>query len=422
MPETTASQPVPSSDRSALGRVTLATVIAAASGYLVLLLAARDLGAAGYAVFAVFWAAYGMVTGAQNGQLQETTRAVHAAGSKPPVPATHPWRINAAIGLALAGLVVATSPLWSDRVFDEHRWLSVGLLGVGVALFAMYAHLCGALSGSMSWGAFATLLSIDAMIRLIGAVVATVAGLGLAAFLVITVSGSVSWLLVLAISPTARAAVGLPADVGSRTFTNHTVTAMAAALASAVLVMGFPVLIRATGTDDPADALGAVILAVTLTRAPLLVPLNSFQGVLIARFVGAGGRPWSAMRAPLALVTGVGIVGAAAAWVVGPWLLRTVFGSEFHLAGSTLALFTLGATTLALLTVTGAATLATGAHRPYAIGWWVATLASIGLLLLPIGVADRVAVALIAGPLIGMAVHAAGVGLRNRPSRAPSRD
>lgn len=53
-----------SGGRSAVGRVTIATIIAAASGYLVLLLAARQLGATGYAVFAVFWAAYGLVTGA----------------------------------------------------------------------------------------------------------------------------------------------------------------------------------------------------------------------------------------------------------------------------------------------------------------------------------------------------------------------
>ncbi|HQV21183.1 MAG TPA: polysaccharide biosynthesis protein, partial [Gordonia sp. (in: high G+C Gram-positive bacteria)] len=53
-----------------MGRVTGATIVAAASGYLVLVLAARDLGATGYGVFAVFWAAYGMVTGTQNGQLQ----------------------------------------------------------------------------------------------------------------------------------------------------------------------------------------------------------------------------------------------------------------------------------------------------------------------------------------------------------------
>ncbi|MGV9712639.1 lipopolysaccharide biosynthesis protein [Gordonia sp. NPDC003424] len=408
----------------AIGRVTIATIIAAASGYLVLLLAARDLGAAGYGVFAVFWAAYGMVTGTQNGQLQETTRAVRAVadGAGPADHLVRPWRVNVAVGLSLGVVVAASSPLWSARVFTDDRWLSVILLSVGVVSFAMYAHLAGALSGSVSWGAFATLLSVDALIRLVGALGAVVFDGGLIAFLVITVVGSVSWMILLASSPTARHAVRLPGDVPTRRFTVNTVTAMAAAAASAVLVMGFPVLINVTGPDEADTAtVGAVVLAVTLTRAPLLVPLNSFQGVLITRFVDGRDRPAAALAAPLAVVTVIGLVGAAAAWAIGPWLLSTVFGADFRLSGLGLAWFTLGATTLALLTVTGAAAIAVGAHRWYAAGWWVATLASIGLLLLPLGVADRVAIALIGGPLVGMAVHGCGLFLRSRPTAATAR-
>ncbi|MFW0793665.1 polysaccharide biosynthesis protein [Gordonia sp. CPCC 205515] len=408
----------------AIGRVTIATLIAAASGYLVLLIAARDLGAAGYGVFAVFWAAYGMVTGAQNGQLQETTRAVRAAvDAEAPRDATHPWRVNMAIGLVLGALVAATSPLWSPHVFTEYRWLSVALLSVGVASFAVYAHLAGALSGSVSWGAFAILLSVDALIRLAGAVLALLIGGGLVAFLVITVVGSVSWMLLLVASPEARRAVGLPGDVPTGRFTANTVTAMAAAAASAVLVMGFPVLINATSGHRAADTatVGAVVLAVTLTRAPLLVPLNSFQGVLITRFVDGRARPIAALAAPLAAVCAIGVVGAVAAWAIGPWLLSTVFGADFRLSGLSVGWFTLGATTLALLTVTGAAAIAVGAHRWYAAGWWIATLASIGLLLLPLGVADRVAIALIGGPIVGMAVHGAGLVLRSRPTAATAR-
>lgn len=415
----------------AIGRVTIATLIAAGSGYLVLLLAARDLGAAGYGVFAVFWAAYGMVTGAQNGQLQETTRAVRAAvdagsGSPPGddlgIGAAQPWRVNAVIGLVVGALVAASSPLWSSHVFTEYRWLSVALLSVGVASFAVYAHLAGALSGSVSWTAFAVLLSVDALIRLIGAVLAVAIGGDLLAFLVITVAGSVSWMILLGTSGAARRAVGLPADVPTGRFTANTVTAMAAAAASAVLVMGFPVLINATRGDDAETAtIGAVVLAVTLTRAPLLVPLNSFQGVLITRFVDGRARPGAALAGPLAVVAGIGVVGAVAAWAIGPWLLSAVFGADFRLSGLSVAAFTLGATTLALLTVTGAATIAVGAHGWYAAGWWVATLASIGLLLLPLGVADRVAIALIGGPIFGMAVHGVGVALRSRPTPAVTR-
>ncbi|MFW0786614.1 polysaccharide biosynthesis protein [Gordonia sp. CPCC 206044] len=413
----------------AIGRVTVATLIAAASGYLVLLLAARDLGPAGYAVFAVFWAAYGMVTGAQNGQLQETTRAVRAnvesRDRADDGDRARPWLTNVLVGVALGALVAVTSPLWSGHVFSEYRWLSVALLSVGVASFAVYAHLAGALSGTVSWGPFAALLSVDALIRLVASVVAVVLGLGLVAFLVITVVGSVSWMLLLIGSSSARRCVGLPADVPTHRFTANTVTAMAAAAASAVLVMGFPVLINATdGIGGRADAatVGAVVLAVTLTRAPLLVPLNSFQGVLITRFVDGRHRLMTALQAPVAAVTAIGVVGAGAAWLIGPWLLTTVFGADYRLSGSALAGLTLGATAVALLTITGAAAVATAAHRWYAAGWWVATIASILLLLLPLDVQTRVVVALIGGPVVGMVVHLAGLAARSRPAAPATRD
>ena len=379
-----------SGGRSAVGRVTIATIIAAASGYLVLLLAARQLGAIGYAVFAVFWAAYGLVTGAQNGQLQETTRTIRAA-SETRTRLGRPLLVNVGIGAALAVIVAATSPLWSGHVFDQYRALSVVLLAVGVASFAVYAHLCGALSGSLSWSPFAVLLSVDALIRLVGAGIAVAFGWGVLAFLVITVVGSVSWLVVLATSSTSP---------------GNTLTAMAAALASAVVVMGFPVLINVTArADDDSRVVGAVILAVTLTRAPLLVPLNSFQGVLITRFVAARDALLRSLAVPLAAVVVVGAIGAVAAWAIGSWLLTHIFGADFTLGGGTIALFMVGATALGLLTVTGAATLSVGAHRWYAAGWWVAAIACAALLTVPLEVTDRVALSLVVGPLVGAGVH-----------------
>ncbi|WP_238421744.1 polysaccharide biosynthesis protein [Gordonia sp. 'Campus'] len=397
-----------------LGRVTVATVIAAASGYVVLLLAARHLGAVGYGVFAVFWAAYGLVTGAQNGQLQETTRSVRTAGAEG-VGRSRPLVVNTVIGVGLAIVVAASSPLWAGKVFTDERGLSIALLAVGVASFAVYAHLCGALSGTLNWAAFAVLLSVDALIRLVGAVVAVAAGWDTTAFLVITVIGSVSWCVVLATSSTARRTVGISGDVTSGRLAVNTLTAMAAAAASAVLVMGFPVLINLTtnlrGTPDADDTriIGALVLAVTLTRAPLLVPLNSFQGVLISRFVDRRDRRVRSLGAPLGVVAAIGGVGVLGAWLVGPWLLRSVFGADFDLAGIVVAMLTAGATCLGLLTVTGAAAIAAGAHRWYAAGWWVATLVAVAMLLLPLDVEARTCAALVVGPVVGLGVHLIGV-------------
>ena len=62
--------------RGSVARVGVATVLTALCGYAVLYLAARDLEPAGFSVFGVFWGAFGLVTGAANGLLQEATREV----------------------------------------------------------------------------------------------------------------------------------------------------------------------------------------------------------------------------------------------------------------------------------------------------------------------------------------------------------
>ncbi len=229
-------------------------------------------------------------------------------------------------------------------------------------------------------------------------------GWGLAGFLWATVAGCLAWLILLVASPTARAAARLATAGSPRTFLTGTLHSVAAAGASAVLVMGFPVLLKATSGELGAAG-GVVILAVTLTRAPLLVPLTAMQGNLIAHFVDQRHRRLRALVAPAGLVVAVGAVGVPAAWLAGPWLLRTAFGADYQAPGVLLAWFTAGAVSLALLTLTGAATVAAALHRAYAAGWVGATLAAVALLLLPLDLETRTVVALLCGPMVGIAVH-----------------
>ena len=125
--------------RASMARVGTATVLTALCGYAVLYLAARDLEPAGFSVFAVFWGAFGLVTGAANGLLQESTREVRAAGyeTDPKVerkscrPAHPPTAGRRDARDRRGPVVAASSPLWSGRVFAEAHWLSVGLLSAG---------------------------------------------------------------------------------------------------------------------------------------------------------------------------------------------------------------------------------------------------------------------------------------------------
>ena len=403
--------------RGSMARVGTATVLTALCGYAVVYLAARDLAPAGFSVFAVFWGAFGLVTGAANGLLQETTREVRAAGYENraesraevlPGRRTHPPRVAAMVGIGAALAIAGSSPLWSGRVFAEAHWLSVGLLSVGLAGFCVHATLLGMLAGTNHWTQYGALMVTDAVIRVAVAVATFVIGWGLVGFLWATVAGAVAWLIMIVASPTTRSAARLLTPGGTATFLRGAAHSITAAGASAILVMGFPVLLKATSNQLGAEG-GVVILAVTLTRAPLLVPLTAMQGNLIAHFVDERADRLRALIAPAALVGGIGTLGVLAAGLVGPWLLRVGFGPDYHAAGALLAWLTAAAVAIAMLTLTGAATVAAAMHRTYALGWVGATVASALLLLLPLPLETRTVVALLCGPLVGIAVHLAAL-------------
>jgi len=106
------------------------------------------------------------------------------------------------------------------------------------------------------------------------------------------------------------------------------------------------------------------------------------------------------------LITGVGLVGALAAYLVGPALLRLLFGPGYDVSGAILAGLTVAATLLALLTFSGSAVLALGRHASYALGWLVAIAVSAATLLLPIALADRTLLSLVLGPAAGLVAFA----------------
>ncbi|HYO04068.1 MAG TPA: hypothetical protein VET27_20250 [Mycobacterium sp.] len=392
--------------RSSVIRVGAATVISALCGYAVLYLAARDLEPAGFSVFAVFWGAFGLLAGAANGLLQESTREVRQARQTPQSdgPHIHPMWVAVLVGVVAAAVVAGSAPPWSGHVFVDARWLSVALLSVGIAGFCMHATLLGVLAGVNGWSQYGSLIVGDAIGRVAVATATFLVGWGLVGYLWATVAGSIAWLVLLLASPTTRAAARLLTPGTMFTFLRGASHSIAAAGASAILIMGFPVLLKATSADLGAAG-GVVILAVTLTRAPLLVPLTAMQGNLIAHFVDQRERRLRSLVAPVAVLAVLGAGAVLVAGLLGPWLLRTAFGPDYEAGGALLAWFTTAAVAIALLTLTGAATVAAAMHRAYAAGWISATLASTLLLLLPWALETRTVVALLCGPLVGIAVH-----------------
>lgn len=393
--------------------VLVATVFAAVSGYVIMLLAGRRLGASGYAEFTVFWALFFTLVGITNGTMQESTRAVSVAraaraagpdgGSGAAPNGMQPIRAAVGIGAGLAVVSVATAPLWGQWVLPGNELLAAGLLGLAVWSVTVQATLWGLASGTARWPLYAAGIVVDAALRLVVVAAALALGYGLIGFVVATVAGAAGWLLLLT-SPGGRAAAAERVDEDTRAYLGRAGHAMLASAATAVLIVGFPVLLAATSPGSLDDTAGSLLFSVTVTRAPLLVPLTAFQSAVIVYFVERTGTGLRALRVPLAAVAAVGAIGAGLAWLLGPPVVRWV-GDGFDISGPVLAALTAGAALTAMLLVTGSAAVAADRHRGYAIGWWAATAVAVAVLAVPSDMTVRVCAALIVGPLIGVCLH-----------------
>ena len=387
--------------------LSLATIFAAASGFVVMWIASWALDAEhGYNSFLAYWGLFFACTGLIDGITQETTRAVAASRETQVRGNANPWKLGAAIGAALAVIALLAGLFTMGRIVPTHPGTATGLLAFGLLSYAFQAVLSGVLSGSGLWNRYAALVALDSGVRLVLAVVVWALGGGLVEFLAITVIGALSWAVILALAP-----VRVQLDVDRGAFVRRVGSAMVASGASAALITGFP---TAASAAFPAATAGAAVAAINnavmLTRAPVLVPLQRFQSALVVRFVERRGTVYRALAAPVGAIMGVGLVGFAAAWLIGPWILRVAYKPELFVDGLTLGLLTFASAFMGMLMITGVAVLALERHAFYVAGWLAATATAFAVLFLaPWGVAATVVVALFAGPIVGALVHLAGL-------------
>lgn len=404
--------------------LSVATVFAALSGFIVLFVASWALGETRYDQFQAYWGLFFALAGLIDGLTHETTRASSAAreqGASPAVaPEARPWRLALLVGGAVFLLIAASAWAWMPRLVSEGSG-ATALMAIGLLSYAFQAVLSGLLSGLKHWPQYAWLMAVDSGVRLVLSVAAWAFGWGLTGFYVVTVIGSVTWLVILGASAEARRAVRAPLDVSRPVYLRRVGSAMLASGASAALITGFPVLLQATSqhpTTLTGVSVSALMFAIMLTRAPILVPLQRFQSALIVRFVSARDSALKSLGMPLALVLAVGLVGAGAAWLIGPWFLVTFLPEGFGVTGWVLATLTFASACTGSLMITGAAALARERHAFYVAGWVTATLVAFGVLLTPLPLEIKVSAALIVGPLAGGLVHLAALGRPEVPATA----
>jgi O-antigen/teichoic acid export membrane protein len=380
-----------------------AAVVSGIAGYVVLVLTARFLDAAENADFLVFWGALFGVFGVLVGIASETTRAVFAAQAGATVGSGTVRVVPVSVAVALASVVLlGVSGLWWARHLFGDRWtVLLPVLLLGVALFAVHCGIAGALAGRSEWDRYAALVAAESTMRVLAVAVVAVVAASVDGFALASAAAAGTWILFVLASAAYRHAFSARADVPIAAFLRRILSACSAAAASAVLLVGFPVLLRLTTSDAEFATAAPLILAVSLSRAPLLVPLGAYQTIAVTKVITGGVR---ALQGPALVVAAATLVGVVLAYPLGPAVLK-LLNPDYEVAGATFSGLVVAAGLIALLTLSGAASLALERHGAYVVGWVAATAVTIVVLTLPWAMETRTVVALVAGPIVGIPIH-----------------
>ncbi|WP_303986934.1 hypothetical protein [Rothia mucilaginosa] len=425
------------------------SLLAAVSTLLVTMIAQRALNGSELTEFLLFWAALFTVTGIITGIQPEITRAVGtartravadralanraASGGAASTEGSAPQgarvvTVTAALGAIAGALVLVSSPLWAGQQIPHSAAVGVTVMAVGVFLYALQATMSGVTAGEDRWYLFAAVGGLESAGRLILMLAAALMIPSLAGLEVATVVPMGLWLILAFVTVSGRRLWVARADVPARRLSLNILWSFLSSAAAAVLMMGFPNVLKASGAAESEPVvLGTLILAISITRSPIMIPLQAFQGVAVSAFLKQRHRPVAAFIKPAAAVVAVGAAGALAAYLVGPLLFRLIYpptagaesAYEAAASGITLGALVFASALLALMTLSGNMALAVNQHRIYLAGWVVAAAVTLSLaFLVPAPLVPRAIVALAVGPVCGFVVHMVGVALASRTEEA----
>lgn len=285
---------------------------------------------------------------------------------------------------AVVGLIVA-GPL-ADSLFEGQR-ATVMVLVAAIGATGLLQWAKALFAGTQDFARYGLVIALEGVTRASG--VALLILLGVSSPVLYTVPVAVApALAALAVVAWTRSASpklakpGLP-DVVS--LAGATGTLAVAQLGAQFLMNGVPLCAALLAGAGEQDFVGRIGAAVVLAR----IPLFFFQAIQASLLPGlsalaAEGR-WDEFRSRVvAVLSGLAVLGVAAVCIgglLGPFVLRLVFGSEFVASSAQFAALAASAILIVLALTAAQSLIALQAHRLVAAGWLTGAAAFIGFVL-----------------------------------------
>lgn len=396
--------------RGGLLVILAATAFAGATGYLLQVLVPAWLGnAEAYLQFTVFWSTTFLVVSIISGLQQEIARATsRAPGNKPGPALTREASASARtiwkLAMTVAGVgsvVIAIFILVGGRsLFSGNGVPELIALVIAAVGYTMVAVLSGLFYGVEDYSAAASVTAVDGALRFVMVSFPLLLGFnyifgmyGVAIPFALTVI--LMWLMV-----RGRIRGRFRLDTTFRVMLSNSLQAMIAAFATGILISGLPTVLKLAAGELSSETLAAIVLALTITRAPLVIPILALQSYLVVTYRAQAHR---ALRRALVLFSGCLIVTALFAWMAwafGSEAIEKIYGPSMSLEGAHMGLIMLSGGLTAGLCVVAPALLAHGRHRNYVASWMIAALCTVGGLVAAGSTVTGVLVAILVGPLV----------------------
>jgi len=309
------------------------------------------------------------------------------------------------IGLALGVLVIliATSRLLVEHVFDEQILLLVGL-AIGVVA-ALAGHLTrGCLSGTSQFKAYGVYLGADGLLRFLLCVAVAVIGVKTAGWYGIAV-GLAGLLAVPVALRVERPKLEPGPEAAWREISRALGYLLAASLCAYTLMNIGPVLVKVLATDAETKIAGRFLSAVVVARIPLFL-FQAIQAALLPKLTGlaSAGRLGdfrAGLRRLLSVVAVLALLGTVVGYVLGPMVVRMMSGPEFDMTHRTMGLLAAGSGFYMMALALAQAVIALGGHRRQLVGWASGVL---GLLVTTWLISDDLYLRVELGLLVGSVV------------------
>jgi O-antigen/teichoic acid export membrane protein len=380
-------------------------LIAAATSYVFIVLVLRQLGNHGSAAaFSSFWALiYVAGPGFFLPLEQEVGRALasrHAQGIGGGPLVNRAARLG---GMLVAALVVGTVALIGPLSHGLFKGEAMLVAGLAVGLIGFYAmHLTrGTLSGNGRFRAYGEMLGSESVVRLAAAIVLVAFG----------VKSAGAYSLCLALAPFVAVAYSLR---GQRNLVTPGPPApyselsekLGWLLAGSVLMqlLGYAALLGVglLANHGQKDEVASFARAFFIARIPILL-FQAVQAALLPKLASlAGSGRHDEFRAGvkrlLAVVTGIAVIGTVAAFTLGPFAGKILFGADkFNMGNVDLGLLAAGSGAYIIALTIAQAVIALNGHAKATVGWLIGVVVFVAVTAVVSGLELRVELGFLIG-------------------------